>query len=369
MREYILCLLFGFLSISVSAKSISQSNKHNASTVAEFVNKLEVLRLQNRIPGLSFAVIKDQQIVVAGGLGMADVEQQAPATADTLFNIASVTKPISAVVIMALVEQGKLNLDEPLTNYSKWDEFCHAFQQQPSIFAKNLKCEPANHTLRHLLTHTATGSPGSYFSYNPILYSWASRPVMAAMNTSFSTLVAKHVFQPANMSRSARIHRSLALPETLRKLSARPYMIDDNNLVVPSPPLSEQGDGAAGGVISSVLDLAKFDIALEQNELISSSSKKQMMKAFTREDGASLEYGLGWFIQQHNGKKLVWHSGWWENAFSSLYLKIPDEKLTFIILANSEGIWWHNPLDKAQVHNSAFAQAFLNSFALPTSAN
>ena len=60
------------------------------------------------------------------------------------------------------------------------------------------------------------------------------------------------------------------------------------------------------------------------------------------------------------GARLVWHSGWWEDAYSALYLKVPDRDATIILLANSEGLWWDNPLDEARVEESAFAQAFLS---------
>ena len=67
-------------------------------------------------------------------------------------------------------------------------------------------------------------------------------------------------------------------------------------------------------------------------------------------------------MQKYQGHTLVWHSGWWPAAYSALYLKIPTLKLTFILLANSEGIWWDNPLDQAAVERSQFAQAFLHAF-------
>lgn len=78
--------------------------------------------------------------------------------------------------------------------------------------------------------------------------------------------------------------------------------------------------------------------------------------------GEVLPYGVGWFVQEYQGHTLVWHSGWWEDAYSALYLKIPALRLTFIVLANSEGVWWDNPLDRAAVEESEFAQAFLRAF-------
>ncbi len=112
----------------------------------------------------------------------------------------------------------------------------------------------------------------------------------------------------------------------------------------------------------AVVDLARFDAALDGGALISAQSRARMMTPTRSADGQALPYGLGWFVQEYRGHTLVWHSGWWEDAYSALYLNIPAKDLTFIILANSEGVWWGNPLDRAAVERSDFAEAFLRAF-------
>jgi CubicO group peptidase (beta-lactamase class C family) len=306
--------------------------------------------------------VRDQAVVLALGLGFANVEQRIAATAETPYDIASVAKPLSAVVALKLAEEGVLDLDRPMSEYSDWAGFCTDFSKQPSIFARGLRCETTPHSLRHLLSHTATAEPGNVFSYNPVLYSWASRPIMAAADTSFSSLVERKVFAPAGMTRSARKHRDQPLPTELATLLAPPYRVGTSGAIERSPALSSQGDGAAGGVITTVLDLAKFDLALDRGALISAASRKAMMTATRARTGTRLPYGIGWFVQEYEGHTLVWHSGWWEDAYSALYLKIPELDLSFIVLANSEGVWWDNPLDRAEIHRSAFVQAFLSTF-------
>lgn len=330
--------------------------------IPAFIERLDSLREAANIPGLSVAVLRDRALVVALGLGYADLEDSIPATAETPYNIASVTKPLSAVVALRLVEEGSLDLDRPLAEYSDWPGFCVEFSRQPSIFARGLRCRPATHTLRHLLSHTAGGTPGTQFSYNPVLYSWASRPMMAVADTPFSALVDRYVLTRARMTRSARSHRDLPLREDLAKRLAVPHRVDASGAVERAPAPPPQGDGAAGGVISTVLDLGRFDVALDEGLLISAESRALMMAPTRSKDGEDLPYGLGWFVQEYHGHTLVWHSGWWEDAYSALYLKIPDAELTFIVLANSEGIWWDNPLERAEVQRSEFAQAFLKEF-------
>lgn len=330
--------------------------------VATFLREIDALRKDSRIPGLSVAVVQDHAIVLAAGLGYADVEDGIPATAETPYDIASVAKPISAVVALRLVEAGVLELDRPVAEYSEWTEFCTEFSRQPSIFARDLRCQPPNHTLRQLLSHSATQPPGTRFSYNPILYSWASRPIMEVAEAPFSALVERYVFTPASMTMSARKHRDLPLRQDLAQRLAQPYSIDSSGAVERAPPRPPQGDGAAGGVVSTVIDLAKFDIALDQGLLISPESRAEMMRPTRSIDGEVFPYGLGWYVQEYEGHTLVWHSGWWDDAYSALYLKIPALELAFIVLANSEGIWWGNPLDRAMVERSQFAQAFLSAF-------
>jgi CubicO group peptidase (beta-lactamase class C family) len=328
-----------------------------------FAAELDSLRRAHGIPGLSAAVVRDGRVVLARGFGWADVEARVPATAETPYNIASVTKPLSAVLALRLVERGVLDLDRPLSGYEGWTEFCaEAREGGPRVFFSDFACDTRPLTLRDLLGMRGNGAAGERFFYNPVAYSWASRPIMQVTGREFSALVAEEVFAPAGMARSARRHRRLPLPPGLQAALAKPYHVDSAGAFARSPDPPPQGDGAAGGVVSTVLDLARFDLALDAGRLLSEGSKEEMWRPGRSPTGAELPYGLGWFVQEVDGRRLVWHSGWWERAYSALYLKLPDERLTLIVLANSEGVWWDNPLDAAQVERSPFAAAFLRRF-------
>lgn len=327
-----------------------------------FLSELDSLKAQKQIPGLAVAVLSNQKLLLAQGMGMADMKTHRLVTAATPFNIASVTKPLSATFIMQLVEQGILDLDKPMAAYSHWLDFCEAFSQRPSIFAKDLRCNLANHTLRHLLTHTATNTPGQIFSYNPVLFSYGSRPVMAVLGTSFSHAFSKNILKELHMDNAARQHRQLPLPPKIAQNLAQPHAVDENGRLGPAPLPPPQGDGAAGGVIASVLDLAKFDQALDRDQLLKPATKAQMFRAFHNHKNQAQPYAIGWYVESYKNLQLYWHSGWWEKAYSALYLKIPEKQLTLILLANSEGLWWGNPLGKAEVFHSAFAQLFFKHF-------
>ena len=170
------------------------------------------------------------------------------------------------------------------------------------------------------------------------------------------------MFATAGMTESARQHRNLPLRADLAQALAMPYHVDSVGALVRSELPRPQGDGAAGGVISTVTDLARFDIALDGGRLLADSTKAEMWRPGNSPSGAVLPYGIGWYVQEADGRRLVWHSGWWEKQYSAMYLKLPDERLTLILLANSEGLWWGNPLDAATIERSPFAAAFLRRF-------
>jgi len=115
-------------------------------------------------------------------------------------------------------------------------------------------------------------------------------------------------------------------------------------------------------MISTVLDLAKFDVAMDQNLLVSEESKEAMFTPTLSNNGQPLPYGLGWFVQEVKGTKLIWHYGYAPGAYSSLILKVPEEEVTLIFLANSDGASAGFYLGDGDVLRSPFAVTFLNLF-------
>jgi CubicO group peptidase (beta-lactamase class C family) len=326
---------------------------------------VDSLRVAARIPGLSVAVVRGGEVVLARGFGLADAARGIPATAETPYNVASVAKPLSAVVALRLVEEGALDLDRPMTEFAGFAEFCAAVRAEPGLFFRDYRCEGREMTLRHVLSMRVNGPPGERFSYNPQSYSWASRPMAEVAGAPFSSLVDRHVFAPAGMARSARIHRRLPLRADLAADLAPPHRVDGDGRAVRADDPPPQGDGAAGGVISTVTDLARFDVALDAGRLVSPAHVREMMTPHRAPDGTALPYGLGWYVQPWRGETLVWHAGLWEGAYSALYLKVPARGVTLLLLANSDGLAWGNGLQEAAVERSPFARAFLDAFVKP----
>jgi CubicO group peptidase (beta-lactamase class C family) len=328
--------------------------------------QLDSLRRASGIPGLAVVVLRDTSIVLARGFGFADLERRTQVTPETPFNIASVAKPISAVIALRLVQDGVLDLDRPMRRYRGFGAFCDAVRHEGGIFFGDYACEGDRLTLRHVLSMTANGEPGTRFWYNPPSYSWASRPMAEVSRRPFSALVDSLVFRPAGMLHAARIHRDLPLRPELAAALATPYHLDSTGHAIRSDPPPSQGDGAAGGVIASAMDLARFDIALTGDRLLSAASRAALWTPTRAPSGERLPYGLGWFLGEYDGRRLAWHTGLWEGQYSALYLKVlgatPAEHVTLILLANSDGLQWQSRFDEAAIERSQFARAFLAAF-------
>jgi hypothetical protein len=139
---------------------------------------------------------------------------------------------------------------------------------------------------------------------------------------------------------------------------AKPYRVDSTGAVVPSHEWLFQLS-PANGVVSTVLDLARFDAAVDGDALLSPAMRRLMWSPAKAPDGHPFPYALGWFVQQYAGTRLVWHNGNLPDRYSALYLKVPDSKLTLLLLANSDALSMPFRLAAGDVSKSAFACAFL----------
>jgi CubicO group peptidase (beta-lactamase class C family) len=157
------------------------------------------------------------------------------------------------------------------------------------------------------------------------------------------------MFDPARLSRYADILRRVAVP--YRVISRRPSRNTD---LLPSRL------DFAQGVVSTALDLALFDIAYDGGFLAEETRRLSLSQAFV--NGRPLPTGLGWFVQPYNGEAIAWQFGVIENGYSSLVVKVPNRKLTLILLANSDGLAAPFALENGDVTTSLFARIFLKTF-------
>ena len=147
---------------------------------------------------------------------------------------------------------------------------------------------------------------------------------------------------------------------------AKPYALDQNGELKETNGSWRSFDRCttSSGIISTVMDLAKYDIGIDHDLVYSPAAKKQIWTATTSPTGQVFPYGLGWFVQGAYGAKdqLVWHYGVYPTAFSSLLFKVPDKQLSLIFLACTERASSVFLLGNGDPLRSAFVTTFLDSF-------
>jgi len=150
--------------------------------------------------------------------------------------------------------------------------------------------------------------------------------------------------------------------DTVVKSLAQPYALDrEFKITKISYP---QSFSVSAGLISTVLDMAKYDIAIDQNKFLTKETQQLAFTPAVSTKGESLPYGLGWFTQNYKGTKLLWHYGYWTGN-SSFILKVPEQNITFIIMANSDNLSRPTNLGAGDALSSPVGMAFLKTFIFP----
>jgi CubicO group peptidase (beta-lactamase class C family) len=329
-----------------------------------FEKRIDLIRQSLDIPGMSVAVVHRQAVVLARGFGVVDLAKGIQATENTPYPVASLTKPFAAAVLMRLVEAGKLDLDEAFATYDPgYAQWCAELQSSPQ--ARNYNCSTARITVRHHLTHTTQGEPGTNYAYNGFLFTRLSKIVDALSPKGYLRSIDEDILAPLGMNDTAL---GAADPKKAAVISrmAKPYRLDDDGALVESdtfnPPFTSVN--ASVGIISTVLDLAKYDAAIDRDLVYSPHARQQVWTAATSPTGRRFPYGLGWFVYQVPGSnvRFPWHYGWYDKAFSSLLFKMPDRELTLILLACTDRASSIFGLGDGDPLRSAFVTAFLDAF-------
>jgi CubicO group peptidase (beta-lactamase class C family) len=327
------------------------------TTIPEFEQRLEDLRASAQIPAITAVISNGQEIVWVKPYGIADLATQRPAADTTVYHLASLTKPFAATVLLQLVEEGKVSLDDPVSNYGI-----------------NLT-SPAGTVIRvrHLLSHTSEGTPGTRYAYNgdrfglldAVIARGAGKPLDAALQERIIARLGLLRTAPNPQSTSFAVS-GLDKP-TFEANMARGYSYSGGTNQLTAYPTYF---GAAAGLTASALDIASFSMAMDRDALLQPATKALAYTPVVSPSGETFPYGLGWFSTDYKGVRIIWHYGLW-TANSSLIVKVPERALTFVVLANTDGLSSPYPLGQGKLETSPWARAFLDAFvigslALPT---
>ena len=318
---------------------------------------LDSLREQAGIPGLAAAIVDTGGIAWERAYGQQDVARGLATRTDTPFNADGLTQSITAAMALRCAEEGRLSLDDP-------------------IGTLGVPTNEPDATVRQLLTHTSGASDNLTFMLRPerlaALWPVVRACALDSYRETFANLLHRLAMfdsiPGADIVSIVPPAEGIPDPVDVERYSAilqrraTPYRVDDRARVVPSSyQRSAVALSPSTGLVTTVRDLAKFDLALKQGILLESGTLNEAWST-PAVNGVPLPHGLGWFVQNYNGEKVVWQFGMVENASSSLMITLPSRGLTVILMANSDGLVKPYSPANGDVTLSPFARLFLNLF-------
>ncbi len=292
------------------------------------------------VPGLALAVVQGGRVVKLQGYGRASVEHDVPTTVNSVFEIGSISKQMTAAAILLLVEEEQVDLDASIHTY---------IPKLPPLWQ--------GVTLRHLLTHTSgiknyTGlpgfglsrrlnragfvhelstypldfAPGDFWAYSNSGYNLLGYIIEQASGMPYWSFLKARIFDPLRMASTRDRDLIHVFPHRVtgyewydEVLQGRDYELTDLF--------------AAGAIVSTVSDLVKWNAALSTTDFLTADSMKEMWKQARLNNGETYPYGFGWNIEEIRGIRRLRHNGQ-TAGFSSNFTHYPDHNLTIIILCN-----------------------------------
>ena len=296
-------------------------------------------------PGATVIVVKDGKSVLRKAYGMADTAKGVSMRPEMALRLGSITKQFTSTAILMLLDEGKLSLDDDITKHL------------PDYPAKGKKI-----TIEHLLTHTSgivsytskpnyvatmakdltvaqmidgfkndplEFEPGTKFNYNNSGYFLLGAIIEKVSGLTYANFLEQRIFTPLGMKDTAY--------EGARRSSApraAGYSAQEQGFA-PAQPLSMSQPYAAGSLVSTVDDLAKWDAAISAGKLLKPASWKLAFTPYKLSPEKSTDYGYGWSVGTLQGTPVVDHGGG-INGFRTYALRLPEQKIFVAVLANAD---------------------------------
>ena len=343
--------------------------------LADFGAYVDSARKTFDVPGIVVAIVKDGRVVLEQGYGLRELGKSDKVDARTLFAIASNTKAFTAAALQQLAGQGKLDMDDRVIDHLPWfrmsDPYVTHEMRIRDLLAHRsglslgagdlLYWPPTDYTTKDVVERLARvpikNGFRSGYAYDNILFAVATLVIEQVSGQSYADYVREHIFKPVGMDESLIDKTYLESGMDVATGHAKADFKD----LKPVPPMAWLNDPGAGGIYSSVHDLAKWmNVQLAGGELpttgadgkpqrlFSEKSQHQMWSMLTPieirkaqvPELASLTpnffgYGESWFLSDYRGRKLVWHTGGWPGMVSRVTL-VPELKLGVVVLTNAE---------------------------------
>jgi len=354
MKKLILLLLFTIILLVGCSTPPTQAIAPELQQKLDLlVEQLEQQRQTLHVPGMAIAVVKDDEVILTHGFGIANVEKEVPVTPETIFAIGSSTKAFTSTLVGMLVDEGKMGWDDPVTKYLPY------FQM--NVESDNESAEP---TLRDVLSHrtgfTRMGvlyASGQIpreevlldstkaepyvefrknFYYSNVMYMSAGVATGRADDTDWDTLVKERIFKPLDMD---SITTSVTQAEKDSHLSSG-YLWDEDLQAYEYKPMRDVDNiGPAGAINSNVIDMAQWlrlQLGRGEYEGRRLISEENLRETWTTQIDIteSVGYGMGWMIRKWEGQPVIEHGGN-VDGFSAQVAMLPESNLGFVLLTNA----------------------------------
>jgi len=341
---------FALLSVLLCASAFAQDAKITPEKQTKLEAGIAHFMAANSIPGVSVAVVENNTYEWSAGFGMADLENFVPATSQTLYRLASISKPITATAAMLLWQQHKLDLDAPVQKY------CPAFPRKDTTITtrqvlghlggiRHYKSEsqddPELGNTRHFddtiqsglkffADDPLVGKPGTAFHYSTQGFTLVGCALEGASGEKYVDYVRKNILQPAGMLHTRTDDRFTVIPYRTRF-----YQKDKSGEIKNADFLDSSYKVAGGGWLSSAEDMARFTVALLNDRLLQRSTRDLMWTSLKAADGKETGYALGWGTGKDLGLPDVEHGGG-QQGTSTFLLMVPERRAGVVVLMNIE---------------------------------
>ncbi|HKC63517.1 MAG TPA: serine hydrolase domain-containing protein, partial [Pyrinomonadaceae bacterium] len=311
---------------------------------------IEAKRQEYHIPGASLVIVKDDKVIYMKGLGLKDVERKLPVTPDTLFAIGSSTKAFTAMAAVMSVDDGKISLDDSPKKFLPYFKMRDAetdakitvrdlLSHRSGVDRTDLSMVSGKLNREELIRVAGMAKPtarlGEKFLYQNVMFAAAGEIVARSQGTTWDDFIKERIFKPLGMKAS-----NTTVAETLKSSDyALGYTYNPDTNETRRLPMREITPAAPAGAINSTArDMAEWlrlmlgEGTFDGRRLVSEKSFKELVSVQNKVAG-DVNYGLGWFLRNWNGHKVVEHGGNID-GFNAEVAFMPDQKLGFVLLTN-----------------------------------
>jgi CubicO group peptidase (beta-lactamase class C family) len=351
-RLIVFLLLLGAL-VMASACSVEPTPGSLEWRLDRLVEQLEQQRQTLHVPGMAIAVVKDDEVILAHGFGVTNVETETAVTPETIFAIGSSSKAFTATLVGMLVDEGQMDWDDAITDYLPYftmdiesedesaevairDLLSHrtGFVRMGLLFASG-EIPREEVLLAATLAEPWTGFKENFY-YSNVMFMAAGMAAEEAAGTDWDTLIAERIFEPLGMDSSTT---SVSQAQTDPRLSLGYLWDQDLEEYEYKPMRNVDNIGPAGSINSNVLDMAQWvrlQLGYGEYESQRLISEEQLTETWTSqiEIAEDIGYGLGWMLREWEGQPVIEHGGN-VDGFSAQVALLPESNLGFVLLTNA----------------------------------